>query len=240
MDTVRHLRCDKVHNNGMTTFNNNLLRENSPPVNTLAAKKININIMKHILFLSTLILFTITGNCQLEKKYWLVGGSGNLYFYNDDFTTIGQPTVSGKLTEINLSGNVGYFLFEKFVVGLRPGIKSLKSRGLNTASAGHKEVALYIGPFVRYYFLNSERPFNILLDGAYQIGTLSNFGGKGTFKNATIKGGTEIFFNTSVGMEILLGYMHEYRSITEEPPGFIQKKNGVYVSIGFQLHLIKD
>ncbi|MBX2933049.1 MAG: hypothetical protein KF825_02320 [Ferruginibacter sp.] len=197
--------------------------------------------MKHFFFfLATLVFFSFSANCQLDKKHWLVGGSGNLYFYNDDFTTIGQPTVSGKLTEINLSGNVGYFLIDKFAVGLRPGIKSLKSRGLNTASAGHKEVALYIGPFARYYFLNSERSFNILLDGAYQIGMISNFGGKGPLKNATIMAGPEIFFNTSVGMEIMVGYMHQSMSITEEPPGFNHKKSGVYMSIGFQLHLTKE
>lgn len=197
--------------------------------------------MKHIFFFFVnLVLFTFSAKCQLDKKHWLVGGSGNLYFYNDDFTTIGQPTVSGKLTEINLSGNVGYFFIDKFAVGLRPGIKSLKSRGLNTASAGHKEVALYIGPFARYYFLNSERPFNILLDGSYQIGSYSTFIGKGSFKKATIMAGPEIFFNTSVGMEIMVGYMHQSMSITEEQPGINHKKSGVYLSIGFQLHLIKD
>ena len=193
--------------------------------------------MKHFILTSLLIGFSISANCQLDKKAWLVGGTGTLYLYNDDFTTIGQPTVSGKLTEINLSGNVGFFLLDKFVVGLRPGIKCLKSRGLNTASAGHKEIALYVGPFVRYYFLNSERPFNILIDGAYQIGSYSTFLGKGSFKSATVMTGPEIFFNTTVAMEILFGYMHQYRSITEEPSGFIHKKNGVYMSIGFQIHL---
>lgn len=197
--------------------------------------------MKPFFLSFVFVLFSITANCQLDKKYWLVGGSGSFYAYNEQsMNVVTNMPVSGKLTEINLSGNVGYFLLDKFVVGLRPGIKSLKSQGLNTAGAGHKSVAFYAGPFVRYYFLNSERPFNILIDGAYQIGSYSNFIGKGPFKSATVMAGPEIFFNTSVGMEILLGYMHEYRSITEEPPGFIQKKNGVYVSIGFQFHLIKD
>ena len=106
--------------------------------------------MKYFLLLFTLVMLAISANCQLDKKYWLFGGSGNFFSYNDDFTTTGQTTVSAKLTEINLSANVGYFIFDKFAVGLRPGMKSLKSRGLNTASAGHKEIALYIGPFARY------------------------------------------------------------------------------------------
>ncbi|HRF25154.1 MAG TPA: hypothetical protein PLR98_13355 [Chitinophagaceae bacterium] len=196
--------------------------------------------MKYFLLLFTLVMLAISANCQLDKKYWLFGGSGNFFSYNDDFTTTGQPTVSAKLTEINLSANVGYFIFDKFAVGLRPGMKSLKSRGLNTASVGHKEIALYIGPFARYYFLNSEKPFNILLDGSYQIGSYSTFIGKGSFKSANVMAGPEIFFNTAVGMEFLVGYMHQSMSITESQSGFVHKKDGVFMSIGFQFHLIKD
>ncbi|HMX77546.1 MAG TPA: hypothetical protein PK841_05195, partial [Chitinophagaceae bacterium] len=70
--------------------------------------------MKHFLLLFTLVMLAISANCQLDKKYWLFGGSGNFFSYNDDFTTTGQPTVSAKLTEINLSANVGYFIFDKF------------------------------------------------------------------------------------------------------------------------------
>lgn len=195
--------------------------------------------MKQITFLLALLVFSISANCQLDKKYWLVGGTGSLYAYSDDFTTTGQPTVSGKLTEINLSANVGYFIFDKFAAGLRPGIYSLKSRGLNTASAGTKDIAFYIGPFARYYFLDKEKPFNILVDGAYQFGKYSNFEGKGIIKHASIMVGPEIFFNSSIGLEVLVGYLYQKKTIDAQS-GFNNVRNGLYISVGFQLHLINN
>lgn len=197
--------------------------------------------MKKMTSLTILILFlSFTSNGQLDKKYWLVGGAGSFYSYNDDFTTTGQPTVSGKLTEVNLSGNIGYFLFDKFAAGLRPGINSIKSRGLNTASSSTKDVTFYVGPFARYYFLNKDKPFNILLDGTYQIGTYSTFAGTGTFRNASIMLGSEIFFNTSAGFEFLLGYLHRKKAIEEGQPGFSNERNGFHISIGFQIHLTNN
>ncbi|MBS1736191.1 MAG: hypothetical protein JSS98_06225 [Bacteroidetes bacterium] len=198
--------------------------------------------MKQLLLISTLVAFSISANGQLDKNYWLVGGTGSFFSYNDDFTTTGQPTVSGKLTDINLSANVGYFFFDKFAVGVRPGINSIRSRGLNSAGAGTKNVAIYFGPFVRYYFLNTEKPFNILFDGTYQIGSHSNFEGKGVFRNASVMAGPELFFNSSVGMEVLIGYMYQKKSIDDTQSGFYFNniKKGFNISAGFQIHLTKN
>jgi hypothetical protein len=199
--------------------------------------------MKYIFLLLTLVSFSISANCQLDKKYWLVGGSGSFYTYNEkSINTVTNMPVSGKLTEINLSGNVGYFLFDKFVAGVRPGITSIKSRGLNTASAGTKSVALFIGPFARYYFLNKEKPFNILIDGTYQFGSYSNYDErKGSITNISIMTGPEIFFNTSVGIELLFGYLYQKKSIDKTQSGFFfnNVKSGFNVSIGIQVHLKK-
>lgn len=197
--------------------------------------------MKKVTILTILILlFSVTSIGQLDKRYWLVGGAGSFYSYNDDFTTTGQSTVSGKLTEVNLTGNIGYFLFDKFAAGLRPGINLIKSRGLNTASSSTKDVAIYVGPFTRYYFLNKDKPFNILLDVACQIGTYSTFAGTGSFRNASVMCGSEIFFNTSTSFEILLGYLHQKKAIKEGQPGFSNERNGFHISIGFQIHLTKN
>jgi hypothetical protein len=196
--------------------------------------------MKHLFLFTAFVLITISANCQIDKKYWLVGGTGSFFSYNDDFTTAGQPTVSGKLTDINLSANVGYFLFDKFAAGVRPGINSVKSRGLNTASAGTKSVAIFIGPFARYYFLDKEKQFNILVDGTYQWGSYSNYGANGIFRNASIMAGPELFFNTSVGIEILIGYLYQNKSIKNDQPGFSNVRKGFYMSAGFQIHLTKN
>jgi hypothetical protein len=173
---------------------------------------------------------------QLESRNWLLGGSGNVFNYTDKFTSTNQPTVTGKLIEINLSGNVGYFPLDKFAVGIRPGISSIKSRGLNSASGGQESISIYAGPFARYYFLDIEKQFNILVDGTYQFGQYSNRIGKGVIRNAAIMVGPEIFFNSSAGLEILIGYLYQRKSLDAQP-SFIDIRNGLSVSVGFQLHL---
>jgi len=195
--------------------------------------------MKHFSFLFSFVLFTISANCQLDKKNWLVGGTGNFFTYKDNYTAAGQPTITGRLTEINLAANIGYFFTDKIAVGLRPGIKSLKSNGANSASVLIEDVKLYIGPFARYYFLNKGKQFNILIDGSYQFGLLSNFE-KGTTQNASIMTGAEVFFNTSVGIEFLAGYLYQKNNLANTQLPTLTTRNGLYFSIGFQLHLIKD
>ncbi len=198
--------------------------------------------MKHFLLLFTLVMLAISANCQLDKKYWLFGGSGSFFSYNDDFTTTGQPTVSGKLTEINLSANVGYFIFDKFAAGLRPGVNSIKSRSLNSAGAGTKNIIVFLGPFARYYFFDKEKLFNIVLDGTYQIGSQTNFEGRGVFRKASVMAGPELFLNSSVGIEFLIGYLYQKQSIDKTQSGYYYQniKNGFNVSIGFQIHLTNN
>lgn len=195
--------------------------------------------MKHFSFLLAFVFLSISANCQLDKRYWLVGGTGNFYTYKDNYSASGQPTITGRLTEINLAANIGYFLVDKFAAGLRPGINSLKSNGANSASVIIEDVKLYVGPFARYYFLKKDKQFNILIDGSYQFGLLSNFE-KGITQNASIMTGAEVFFNTSVGIEFLAGYLYQKNKITDTQLPSSSTRNGLYFSIGFQLHLIKD
>jgi hypothetical protein len=53
-------------------------------------------------------------------------------------------------------------------------------------------------------------------------------------------GGIEAFFNSTAGIEMLLGYSKKVISIDGNTAGaFNNTKSGFQVSIGFQLHLIK-
>jgi hypothetical protein len=51
---------------------------------------------------------------------------------------------------------------------------------------------------------------------------------------------TEVFFNSSAGMEILLGYSNKIHSTDYTLSASVNNKNGFQLSIGFQLHLIKE
>ena len=195
---------------------------------------------KIILFIFTIsIIKNSTG--QLTKNNWLVGGNGffNSTTYNNS-TGIGQ-----KVTNIHLTSNVGYFIADKFATGLKLGFGSsrVKLEGQNSLT---KNTTYSFGPFVRYYFLPIKKQFNILIDGSYQHGIERGGGAsapvgqplefsitqyqKNTF---SIAAGPVVYFNSSVGLEFLIGYT------TSKYVKFGGDNNTFLVGIGLQVHLDK-
>ena len=75
--------------------------------------------MKYLILLLSGITLSFSAFSQLEKRTWLLGGSGNLYSYHEkvDATLTNYTT---KFTNIDLSASVGYFFANKLVGGLRP------------------------------------------------------------------------------------------------------------------------
>lgn len=95
-----------------------------------------------------------------------------------------------------------------------------------------------IGPFVRYYFLDVDRQYNILMEGSYQFGNNKVETNNSTSNNSTntisFSTGPVIYFNSSAGIEFLLNYSSTGTS------GFKGRGNSFGVSIGLQIHLEKD
>ena len=189
--------------------------------------------MKDYLFLFAFVIFSLTSFGQLDKKTWLVGGNGRFQSYTvKDRLPFGYN--NGKYKEINLSLNTGYFLIDKLAFGLRGSYDRFKA-DFDSADGKSNAHRFLFGPFIRYYFLEKEKTFNILMDCSYQIGSFINFGEKTSNVNAfSIMGGAELFFNSTVGMEVLLGYYDN----TEKFSDGNKRKRGFQISIGFQLHLI--
>jgi hypothetical protein len=202
--------------------------------------------MKKLFLLITLPMAYCTAQCQLDKGIWLVGGSGSFYNYHEDYNSQ-QTTFTAKYTEIDISASVGYFVADKLATGLRPTFSSAKGvamqNGIPNGSSNDNKMA--VGPFVRYYFLPMDRSFNLLSDVSYQWGITQRLGAlheKGKNNTFSIMAGPEVFFNSSAGLEILLGYSQNISSIENSLPeanSNINKK-GLQISIGFQLHLEKN
>ncbi len=130
---------------------------------------------------------------------------------------------------------------DKLSGGLRPYFSTFKGESSGGGITNYYRLA--IGPFVRYYFLNQERQFNLLTDISYQFGInkyLGELHEKGKFNMFSASGGIEVFFNATVGVEILIGYAQQVSSIEDSPGAFNSNKKGLQVSIGFQLHLKND
>lgn len=222
----------------MKTLKHNLLREHSPPNDSLFLNVLIILFMKHIFFVCFLLSITTLSFGQITQGHWLVGGSGRFYSYKNNYQT-SAFTSNGKYTQIDLSPNVGYFLADKFALGLKTTLSSLKGDWTATSGTGSTNTQRYLfGAFGRYYFLEAEKQTNILVDASYQTGIIRGLNDtKGTLNNFSISAGPVIYFNTSVGLEFLLGYATDIEKYSSQIQ--TEKRNGFQFSIGLQIHLIK-
>ena len=189
---------------------------------------------KNIISLFLLISFSVAKS-QIDKAIWLVGGSGS---FSSTKNTFNSPNYSqtSDVVGIKISPNIGYFIFEKLAIGLRPSFSKDKAQ-VTTAAGGYTNVNRFeIGPFVRYYFLNKEKPYNILTDISYQTGLYAFRSDKGTNNTFSASVGPVIYFNSSVGLEFLLGYYRRNEKVKEV---FETIQEGFQIGIGFQIHLEK-
>ena len=167
------------------------------------------------------IISTFTANSQITKNNWML--SGNASFSTQ--TNSSAVSLQFKQTDILISTGVGYFVIDKFAVGVRPSF----SYGSNTV--GNSSTVFGIGPFLRYYFLKNESIVNIISDLNYTYGAIS--GGQKT-NTYSLYTGPVVYFNTSAGMEFLAGYS------TTKIVGFDGRNNKFQFAIGFQFHLAKE
>lgn len=224
----------------MKILKHNLLREHSPPKDNTYYNNKTILYMKHILSFSFLLLVANSTFGQLTKGHWLVGGSGSFYSYKNEIIS-NVSTTNGKYTQINISPNIGYFLADKFALGMNTTVTSIKGDDTvvgGNGSGNSSSQRYLIGLFGRYYLLDKEKQMNILVNANYQTGIIRGQNDtKGTLKNFSIAAGPVIYFNSSVGIEFLLGYNSEFEKYTSQV--FSEHKNGFLFSIGLQIHLIK-
>jgi hypothetical protein len=205
---------------------------------------------KAILFIITILLLSLSTVAQIDKSTWLVGGNGNINFYTQDVAG-DYITYKAKMTKIDIDCSVGYFIKDKLATGLRPTFFLENGKyfqnGTQQGQIGTR-TQLYVGPFIRYYFLEKEKAFNILADISYQYGTnidpisITDHKSKGIIKQFTASAGVEFFFNNTVGIEILAGYKSKYEDINDLLVGsnYTDNKKGFQINIGFQIHLQKN
>lgn len=191
----------------------------------------------------TLSAFLITGffaNAQLDKGVWLVGGSGSFFSYKFHTKSQYADYPNGHYTDILISPDIGYFVANRLVIGLRPTFSSSKGEVTSTITSNMRQ--FYAGPFLRYYFLNPEKQFNILTDVCYQLG-INQYGPpgieRGSINNFWVMAGPELFFNSSIGIEILVGYNYKKTTIKNPEARNLDIRKGFQTSIGFKLHLEK-
>lgn len=170
--------------------------------------------------------FNYGANSQITQGNWLVGGNATFSKLQSSSTAAAQF----KQTNFQINPLVGYFLKDKFVVGLNPSLL------YGSNSVGNSNTIIKIGPFMRYYFLDPENIFNLFAQSNYSYGSIT---GKGQhlgqrLNSFSFSGGPVLYFNTSVGLEFILSYS------TTKVIGFSGTNNELSFGIGFQIHLEKN
>jgi hypothetical protein len=189
---------------------------------------------KLFLSLAMVFLYCIV-QAQLTKGNWMAGGTGSFYSTKKKFSsTISNQTLDA--LRISLSPSLGYFAAEKFAIGVRPSFMKTKSKLTTIGGLTTNENRFDIGPFARYYFLQADKPFNLIADVSYQYGFYWFTPTKGSRNTFSASAGTVVFFNSSVGLELLLGYFTQKETINDGI-GTINEQQGLQMTVGFQFHL---
>ena len=193
----------------------------------------------HILCIITLLI-SLKAYSQLDKKIWLVGGTGSFQSYTQYYTL--PPPGDGWTNynfDIEASAKVGYFVIDKLVLGLSPSYTFEKSEN-DTKTISGKSSKFSVGPFARYYFLNMYKPFNVLAEVNYQTGIQSQGSWRkdnGPISSFSFFVGPELFFNPTIGIEVLLGYKATKETIDGSRLSITDARNGFQVAVGLQIHL---
>ena len=165
---------------------------------------------------------------QITKRNWMIGGAASFRSSKYDEAA----GITSKQIILQLSGNVGYFLIDKFAVGLKPEYERTEVK----QNANHQVVNTYgLGPFLRYYYLPVGKYVNIFSELSYQYGIIKTNQSSSTNNSNKLSGlaGCAVFFNSSVALEFTLGYS----SFSYNTAG---KVKSLIAGIGFQFHLEKE
>lgn len=191
--------------------------------------------MKQLVLFFSLTTFFFSAQGQLTKDNWLVGGTGKFYSYTSQYSSATYSN-EAKYTQIDVSPDIGYFVADRLAFGLRPTFSSIKGKVTTTGGLSTNVQRYWIGPFGRYYLLNIENRTNIVTDVSYQFGFFGGGLAKGNLSTFSALAGPVVFFNSSVGLEFLLGY-----SYSMEDAEMYQKevRSGFQIAVGFQIHLEK-
>ena len=119
-----------------------------------------------VLIFSILTINSVSG--QTQKGNWLIGGSGGLTSNNHKMSSFpsneGSTSTNSKTSSLLLNGNIGYFVKDRFAMGISPNIHFWNMKdtyanypSLNSSSNGS---SIGMGLFTRYYFLNNQEKFD--------------------------------------------------------------------------------
>ena len=161
----------------------------------------------------------------------MLGGDAS---YINETNTINGPSGQSQTTHgstLNLSPTVGYFIRDRFSLGIKMGYQHY--RNVNQNSVDQSSV-FGLGPFVRYYFLPIDKSINIFgqLDYSYSTSNPPTPSVKVNIYSLAL--GTVIFLNSSVGVEFAVSYS------LDNTIQYSSQSKSVQLNLGIQYYLEKN
>ena len=148
-----------------------------------------------------LFLFMPKAYSQLAQGTWLISGTGMYSVYKNKANNIAWS----KTRSLDIQPNIGYFVSDKVPIGLKinGNFSNEKNPQPDGTTVSLKQGAIGFGPFVRYYFLEKENRINIFANAGalYIINPNNSTSLKSRSVDYGVAGGTEVFFNSAVGLE---------------------------------------
>lgn len=174
-----------------------------------------------------MLLYGLAAIGQITKNNWMLGGAISYASTNYNSINFGLAHTTYNL---EVKPNVGYFFIDKLSAGLRSGIGITGDRDRSQSYTDFN-----IGPYIRYYLLNPEKYVNVITEAGYLYGFEKGSTPEKTPKNTfCFSAGPVLYFNTVVGLEVLLSYS------TYKYSGFTGNNNTIMVGLGLQVHLEKE
>lgn len=183
--------------------------------------------MKHIILITLSLITFNTTKAQLEKGNWMLGG--NISFNSIRYNSANYTPPTYRIIEIDINPSFAYFFSNNFNTGLKFSFNKL-IRGSNQLSY----TSFRLGPFCRYYFLDNEKAINFLAELVYRVGLEKGTTGQSSTNTYAGGLGCVAFFNSSVGIEFMVNYT------SEKFIDYSGRNNSIQLSLGLQVHLIKN
>lgn len=172
-----------------------------------------------------ILLYSSIVYSQITKNNWLMGGQLS---FDHRKTTTDRSEISS--TVFQGKPNIGYFFIDK----LAGGIEFDLIHSISKLSSKTRITTFGVGPFIRYYFLNTDSRINVVSDArvGFNVTSTNQNSLKNSYTSYSFSAGPAVFLNSSVAMELLIGYTGYQESTSSN--------NGIRTSIGFQIHLERD
>ncbi|MGJ8666902.1 MAG: autotransporter outer membrane beta-barrel domain-containing protein [Patiriisocius sp.] len=177
---------------------------------------------------------------QIEKGSIFLNGTVG---FNSIRTSTEQNEIGnvkmGQDLNINLNPKIGYFVANKFVVGLQLNIDSNKFERFQSGGASEtsKFTTLNVGPFLRYYIFDG-----LFGEGSVGFGSYKNkFEDDREFKSNLFQYnlgiGYAIFIGKSLSVEPLLRYQRAISKPDSAPDGFKNIASSLQFAISLSAYL---